>query len=81
MKSSLLTLIIVSSFVLSGCFKDSVHDGCSTCEREDAAYEQIESECSACPSHHREYPEEEVLLEEEIMPESDLFEETIREEN
>ncbi len=75
MKSSLLALIVVSSLVLSGCFKNSSHDGCSSCS-DDVASEQVH--CAACPTDM--IAPEEVVVVEENTPESVELEEMIVEE-
>ncbi len=74
MKSSLLTLIVVSSLVLSGCFKNSSHEGCSSCS-DDVTSEQVH--CAACPTDM--IASEEVVVEENA-PESAELEEMIVEE-
>jgi hypothetical protein len=66
MKSSLLTLIAVSSVVLSGCFRNA--DNCATCTGDAADTIQ----CSACPTDAMA-PEATIVIDDENTPSEDEF--------
>jgi len=42
MKSSLLTLTVISSFVLSGCFRSGSSEGCTSCSPDNLMEQPVE---------------------------------------
>lgn len=77
MKSSLLTLVVVSSLALtlSGCFKSGSHEGCSTCS-DDTTTSAMQCTGETCIPALDDVVSEEALAEKN-MPEVDEFEEMI----